>query len=166
MSLGISDEIGEIHEAAAAHEKSGKPQEAILLLREEIGDLCWYTAGVCDVMGHLFLHIMKGKPFEPESLADVDIVFKQLARGAGMIAGQVKKHVFYGKHYDAGYIVVGLGDIAEAAMSLAIFYDLDFNKILVDNIAKLAARYPDKFTEEDAINRDKDAEYDAMDSDE
>ena len=166
MSLGISNEIGELHEATDIHEKSDKPKSELLLIREEIGDLCWYTAGVCDVMELQFIHIMKAEPFDPESLADLDIVFKQIAIGAGRIAEQVKKHVFYGKQFDHGVIVVGLGEVAEAAMSLALFYDLDFNKILVDNIAKLAARFPDKFTETDAVNRDKNAEYEAMDSDE
>lgn len=171
MSLGISNEIGEIYEAAdacdKAHSSTGPLIEAAsLLIREEIGDLCWYTAGACDVMGIKFIHIMKAEPFDPESLADLDVVFKQLAIGAGMIAEQVKKHVFYGKQFDHGVIVVGLGEVAHSAMSLALFYDLDFNKILVDNIAKLATRFPDKFTEADAIDRDKDAEYEAMDSDE
>jgi len=40
----------------------------------------------------------------------------------------------------------------------------DWEDILIKNIAKLKARFPDKFTSEDAINRDLDTEREILDT--
>jgi len=70
----------------------------------------------------------------------------------------LKKHLFYGKPLDTVNLMEEIGDqiwyIAMALRSL----DTDFETVMERNIAKLKARYPDKFTEELAENRDLEKE--------
>lgn len=77
---------------------------------------------------------------------------------AGEFADQIKKHIFYGKPLDEINLVEEIGDglwydaIACNALSVEI------TKIMSLNIAKLRARFPDKFTSDKAIHRDLEKE--------
>lgn len=161
MSLGIANEIGELHPAIDGAIAKETPASK-LLVREELGDLAWYSAGVCSVIGLNFNEVASREPFDPSDAMDIVDVLKQMDIGSGSIAEQTKKHVFYGKLADKEQLRLGVIHVVDAIQSIALFFDLDFDKILQDNIAKLATRFPDRFTELDAINRDKDAEYEAM----
>lgn len=76
----------------------------------------------------------------------------------GEFTDVLKKWVFYGRPVDEVNLEEELGDlmwyIAEAANALGV----DLGKLMAMNIEKLRARYPDKFTESDAQNRNLDAE--------
>lgn len=76
----------------------------------------------------------------------------------GEFTDVLKKWIFYGRPVDEVNLEEELGDlmwyIAEAANALGV----DLGKLMAMNIEKLRARYPDKFTESDAQNRNLDAE--------
>ncbi len=81
-----------------------------------------------------------------------------LATEIGELIDMYKKHIFYGKPLDLVNASEELGDIC---WYLAIEMDvlkIDFDIVQERNIAKLRARYPNKFTEYDAENRDLDNE--------
>jgi len=81
-----------------------------------------------------------------------------LATEAGEFLDGLKKYVFYGKSLDATNLVEEAGD---SEWYIAIALDrlhVKMNAMLQINIDKLATRYPNKFTEDSAINRDLDAE--------
>jgi hypothetical protein len=166
MSLGVSNEVGELLEGM------GTPPVVLemigpnvkLNIREELGDLTWYCAGVCSVLGLSFNKVTTDEPYEIESETDFEMVIQQLIIGSGRIAEQVKRHVFYGKEAEEERVQSGVSNVVGAIQSIAAFFEFDLIKILQDNIAKLAARFPDKFTEVAAIDRDKTTEYDAMES--
>jgi NTP pyrophosphatase (non-canonical NTP hydrolase) len=70
----------------------------------------------------------------------------------------LKKHIFYGKPLDKVNLAEEIGDqLWYIAMALRAL-DTDFETVMERNIAKLKARYPDKFTLELAENRDLDKE--------
>lgn len=77
-----------------------------------------------------------------------------LATEAGEFVDMLKKHIFYGKPLDVLNLVEELGDscwyIAIACDALQV----SFEDVMKKNISKLKARYPNKFTQEDALNRD------------
>lgn len=126
---------------------------------EEIGDVLWYLALAHDVLG-LQWEI------------DGDIVIN--ARGDGPLDGltiyatelldMVKKQIFYGKPLNeekAKEAILAIKIILLVAM------DNDespftFDDAVEANVRKLKRRYPEKFTEEAAVNRDVKAEYAAM----
>lgn len=76
-----------------------------------------------------------------------------LSTEVGEFTDVLKKWVFYGRPVDEVNLEEELGDlmwyVAEAANALGA----DLGKIMATNIEKLRARYPDKFTEFDAQNR-------------
>jgi NTP pyrophosphatase (non-canonical NTP hydrolase) len=77
-----------------------------------------------------------------------------LATEIGELTDSFKRTIFYGKHADRTNIAEEIGD---AFWYLAILCDhvgVSFEQCMVANINKLRARYPNKFTEHDAVNRD------------
>jgi NTP pyrophosphatase (non-canonical NTP hydrolase) len=81
---------------------------------------------------------------------------------AGEVADIFKRAIFYGKAVDATHLDEELGDLLWY-MALAMrMIGVDFESTMNRNIAKLLARFPDKFTEDAALNRDVDAELAAM----
>jgi NTP pyrophosphatase (non-canonical NTP hydrolase) len=77
---------------------------------------------------------------------------------SGEFIDMLKKHLFYGKPLDLVNLQEEIGDqlwyIAIALDALGTTFEAEMRR----NIAKLKARYPDKFTSDKAINRDLDAE--------
>lgn len=81
-----------------------------------------------------------------------------LATEAGEFLDPLKKHFFYGKPIDETNLKEEVGDIlwycAIACDALGTTIDAEMRR----NIAKLRARFPDKFSEENANVRDLDVE--------
>ena len=81
-----------------------------------------------------------------------------LVTEAGEVMDALKKTKIYGKPFDAVNMKEEIGDVF---WYLAIMCDelgISFEEVWDKNIAKLAKRYPEKFTEELALNRDTDGE--------
>lgn len=95
-----------------------------------------------------------------------DMNLLHAAMGIGTEAGELldafKRNIFYGKDLDVVNIKEEVGDIMWYVAILLRELDLDFHEILDLNIKKLRARFPDKFTEKDALNRDLDQERDIL----
>ena len=74
---------------------------------------------------------------------------------SGEVADLVKKHRFQGHDLDFDHIAKELGDVAWylAVGAYAIGFDLD--SIFRMNIEKLEARYPDGFSADRSLHRDK-----------
>jgi NTP pyrophosphatase (non-canonical NTP hydrolase) len=83
---------------------------------------------------------------------------------AGELADQFKKHHAYGKPIDWINIEEEIGDIMFYIAGLCSINNLDLEKIMDKNIKKLQQRYPEKFTEENAINRNLDKERKILES--
>ena len=74
---------------------------------------------------------------------------------SGEVADLVKKHRFQGHDLDFEHIAKELGDISWylAVGAYSIGYDLE--KILQMNVDKLKARYPNGFSTDRSLHRDK-----------
>jgi NTP pyrophosphatase (non-canonical NTP hydrolase) len=73
---------------------------------------------------------------------------------AAELVDMLKKHIFYGKKIDFPNAIEELGD---AMWYIGIGVDVlqtTLDEIMSVNIEKLRSRYPEKFTEHNAINRD------------
>lgn len=77
-----------------------------------------------------------------------------MATEAGEFLDMLKKHIFYGKPMDFVNAKEEVGDQMWYAGLAIDVLQTTFNEVLTVNIDKLRARYPEKFTEEAAINRD------------
>ena len=167
--LGLASEIGELQEAADDIKDNGITEENEILFREEMGDLFWYTAGILDVLGKtLYEAVFNAPPFlwpqgslKAPSIP-METIIGALALVAGRIADRVKKEAFYGKEEDDKVMTGDIYALVRIMISSCTATGLDPMKIISANIAKLATRYPNKFTQHDALARDKEAETEAM----
>jgi NTP pyrophosphatase (non-canonical NTP hydrolase) len=99
-----------------------------------------------------------------------------LTTETGELVDIMKKHIFYGKPIDVVHMLEESGDmmwyfaIIMRLISKLASEEIDvyengeyvFFKMLQANIDKLRVRYPDKFTEHNALNRDLDAEREVL----
>lgn len=76
----------------------------------------------------------------------------------GEVFGMLKKHVFYGKPIDDVNLVEEVGDLMWYTALLVDALGVDPVRVLEANVAKLKARFPDRYTDEAAIHRNTDAE--------
>jgi NTP pyrophosphatase (non-canonical NTP hydrolase) len=81
-----------------------------------------------------------------------------LGTESGEMLDAIKKHLFYGKPLDKVNLIEEMGDLC---WYMAIAMDAlgtNFHEVQKANIEKLKARFPDRFTEEQASNRNLELE--------
>ena len=81
-----------------------------------------------------------------------------VATESGEILDAIKKHVYYGKKLDTVNLIEEVGDVM---WYLAVLLDQcgsTFDEAMEKNIAKLKTRFPEGFTEHNALNRDLNSE--------
>ena len=71
----------------------------------------------------------------------------------GEIADLLKKHIFHKHPLDHQKLRDELGDVLWYVAALCIIYEIPLDAVARENVAKLAARYPNGFTYEDSIKR-------------
>lgn len=87
-----------------------------------------------------------------------------LCTEAGEFMDMLKKHILYGKPLDEVNLKEELGDkLWYAALALDELKST-FEQVMDTNITKLRARYPNKFTERDALNRNLDKEREILEN--
>ena len=74
------------------------------------------------------------------------------------IADVYKKHIAYGRDLDLVNVKEEIGDLMFYVVNLCNTHNWDLRDIMKTNIDKLKARYPEKFTNELAVNRNLDVE--------
>lgn len=154
--MGISTEVGEIHESEDSEN-----------LKEELGDLMWYVALLCHEAPFSLDEIEERVRFAigPDTKIPDQLFFvfeRALVRGSGRLVDALKKSVFYGKHLDLYEFQDDLVDVVSNVMKSCRIFGINYEDMKSKNIDKLRARYPNKFTENDAINRDLDKEKGAL----
>lgn len=136
MALGIHSEYDELFTAIQNNDKVN--------VAEEIADHFWYIAGFCTFKGWSLYGLMSD---------DIDHILT-LAQATSILQDLVKKEVIYGKTMDQKDIYEILYKIASCLVDIAHDWDISVEATLDTNIAKLKVRYPDKYTDDKAINRD------------
>ncbi|RLA64806.1 MAG: hypothetical protein DRQ88_10295 [Epsilonproteobacteria bacterium] len=77
-----------------------------------------------------------------------------LSTEAGEFLDALKKHIFYGKELDRVNLAEEMGDVFWYCAIVASELGINFEEVMEKNIAKLKARYGEKFSEEKAETRD------------
>lgn len=101
-------------------------------------------------------------------LNTVDVHFRTLhaalgiATESGELLDMLKKTIFYGKPFDRTNLIEECGDMFWYVALLCDANEIDLKDILDRNIAKLKARYPEKFTEHAANNRNLEKEREIL----
>jgi len=152
MALGLAGEIGELTECVGTGLKFEIDR---VNLCEELGDIYWYLANYCN-MRELDL------PEEPLVEVKVEDAFDHLIIKISDLVDIVKRYMAYNKPIEKSKEMNAVYDIRVALYLFEELYDFDGADIRSKNIAKLIARFPEKFTDELAINRNLDNEHKAL----
>ncbi|NEN87993.1 MAG: hypothetical protein F6K48_03325 [Okeania sp. SIO3H1] len=149
---GLITEISELLEAFKADTVD------YVLVAEELGDAWWYMAILADVFDFDTLDVPAAD--QRRSL----LIVAEVVEHAGAAFDVVKRRIYY--NADDTSKKASWGIVEEKAMLISsLLCTLSGNNLPIiwqRNIAKLAKRYPDKFSSEKALNRDLDAERQAL----
>jgi NTP pyrophosphatase (non-canonical NTP hydrolase) len=116
----------------------------------KLNEYCDWTGNTCAKLDNEVLdtcHMLMGMTTEIGELTDC-----------------FKKQIAYNKSVDWINVSEEIGDIMFYIGSFCRMNNLDLEKILETNVAKLETRYPDKFTEYHAQHRDLEKERKILES--
>ena len=148
MVLGICSEDEEYSKACVQFDNIG--------MQEEIIDKFWYIANYCNIRGFLLDELFEDRSnfFQEDWEQDCSIYEVQLSK----LQDYVKKYLAYGKEPNPEKEVNAIKGILFVLDNELDFNELNLEQGLQNNIDKLRVRFPDKFTTENALNRNLDEE--------
>jgi NTP pyrophosphatase (non-canonical NTP hydrolase) len=76
-----------------------------------------------------------------------------LAGETGEVIDLIKKNLAYGKELDKEKLTLEMGDLFHYFMRIACLTGLSLDDIIEGNLKKLSARFPNGYTNTDAINK-------------
>ena len=151
MVLGMNTEIVELREAIRYKDSVN--------IQEELSDFLWYFCNYKNFRGYSeYIYD------EQELSSDHAIIYKLYDR-VSELQDLVKKFIAYNKEINTEVELFLLNEIYEYILTIAYSYSADIEEGLEKNIAKLKARYPEKFDENLAINRDLETERKILEGD-
>jgi len=156
MNLGVITEIGEAMDIFKKFLAYKKPMD-LVNLGEELADMAWYIVNKCR-----FEELILDDNFD-EVLAETKELVEERMFTKSDLPAELKAEAILTLilvPYCAPTNNMFSAPIIQLAMlhHIASWFDLDFFQCLTNNIEKLKVRYPEKFTEEAAQNRDLEAE--------
>ena len=156
MNLGVITEIGEAMDIFKKFLAYKKPMD-LVNLGEELADMAWYIVNKCR-----FEELILDDDFN-EVLAETKELVEERMFTKNDLPAELKAEAILTLilvPYCAPTNNMFSAPIVQLAMlhHIASWFDLDFFQCLTNNIEKLKVRYPEKFTEEAAQNRDLEAE--------
>jgi len=162
-ALGIGSETGELAETVNAIWMDLPTPSDSSNIREEIGDASWYAALLCAHMGWEFGRLIVWDQegvrdlsfalYKASSVASPVAVHECLVGFAGEILTIIKAHAIYGKPLPAEKLMEQTALYITSLAYLSEMYAVDYAVALDYNIEKLRRRYPDKYSDADALAR-------------
>mgnify|MGYP001562923263 CR=1 FL=1 len=139
MLLGMNGEINELNDALESVDKVNQA--------EELADIAWYVSNYASIRN---LHLDESKAL----LVRGD--YNGLVYQISTLTDIAKKWIIYNKEIDT----TEEQKICQNILSILYHFDIEinFSKALQNNIDKLKKRYPEKYSDENAQNRDLAAE--------
>lgn len=152
MTVGMMTELTEIVECFV---KLGDAGYDMINLGEEVADAMWYMSNYATIQEVEFEtlsfdDLLELAGTQDEFVAPFDLMFIF----AGRLLDYDKKMFAYGKFYNPDLKQDNFAGLWSALQCFCHEYDIDLEDCMEKNIAKLRARFPEKFTSEHAINRD------------
>ena len=161
MAMGILGELGEIVDAVKKHYVYGRPLDKVNLM-EEVGDIFWYLAGLVHVFGKpddLDFAEFEQVEINQEKLQAARDVMQfsliTLCKPIAVCTADLVSTVMDGNENELKDCI---GVITAILHGTTRLLDVDLDEALERNIAQLAKRYGDKYTDYAAVNRDTGAE--------
>jgi NTP pyrophosphatase (non-canonical NTP hydrolase) len=150
MTSGLAGELGELVQCIGTEMKINSKVDKINL-GEEIGDIYWYLANYANMRDLDIPEDPKIDITEPEC---VDFLIIRVAD----LVDVVKRFMAYNKPIERRLEAEAVYDIRVALLMLEKTYELSGEDIRAKNIAKLKKRFPEKFSDTLAVNRNLEEE--------
>lgn len=179
--MGISTEVGELCETITKGLGGDDGSFCIddrVGLVEEVGDVLWYMAITADALETPFSRFFHTNPValrterhlidthRREGTSPVEGPLPDfcllMSSDAGFLQDVMKRHLIYGAPLDAGRALSVLQHLASVICVFSESFGLSMDYATDRNIAKLRARFPEKYTTERVLSRDLDAERKAL----
>jgi NTP pyrophosphatase (non-canonical NTP hydrolase) len=152
FSLGLVCEATEVLELF-----DDGPGPTPMALTKELGDVMWYTAGLCTEHDMSLAEVV-GRSFEQ---LDIEMFseqppaerVRQLVVLTGKVSDYMKKVLGHGHALDRERLAGGLQAVFLCLHTVCQGYGLVTVEVAEANIKKLMARYPQGFTTADSVNR-------------
>lgn len=147
MVLGICSEDAELTRAFIENDQVN--------IGEEIADMHWYISNYCNLRGYSLSELNNTSLEWEDPYAELSSMFNY---GLSKLQDLVKKNLAYNKPIDRTKEMWYLRMILEGLDNFCTENSIILENILENNINKLKVRYPEKFTEELALNRNLEEE--------
>lgn len=163
MCLGIVGEMGELVDAIKKAYVYGKGIDQTNIV-EEVGDVSWYTAGLVQCFPALADWLDSDELKQSINYEKLEIARENITRtillNAMSSANLTADLMMFAdddnlQDANAEQVAKALGT---ALFATAVLLEVDLSQVFEVNIAKLAKRYGDKYSDYAATNRDLDAE--------
>ncbi len=164
--LGIVSETGELAETVNAIWMDLPPKEGQSHqdnMKEEIGDASWYPALACTIFGWKFEDLIIADQqhvreldfalFKASSVMSPVAVHECMTGFAGELATQFKALYVYGKPLNEDKFKKYLSLFVTATAMLCEINQIEYADALEYNIAKLRKRFPNAYSDADALAR-------------
>jgi NTP pyrophosphatase (non-canonical NTP hydrolase) len=148
MKMGIITEAAEVVDILKKKHAYGKDIDTPHL-KEELGDILWYTANYCKFMNMDFANVIDNITYEPLYDRSTDFSLYELMELIVINATALDINSIY--------------DIVDLTLYAIEQLDVTLDEVLSTNIKKLAARYPEGFSSYYALNRDLNKEKNIID---
>jgi len=156
MNLGVITEIGEVLDIFKKNLAYGKAID-VVNLGEELADISWYIVNKCR-----FQEISLEDAFNLVKAEVKDLLDTQMFSEEGLskeLKAEALMHPLLQAYCGPANSIFSAPIVQLAILAnIAEWFELDFFQCLTNNIDKLKVRYPEKFTEEAALNRNLEAE--------
>lgn len=175
MLLGIQTEVGELADIYKRNFAYKKPID-IINVKEEIGDLCWYATN------HIFLLINSREDSISQIESDIQYIKNELnshlesnlmVKQMSLINQYIYTCFAISAHLDNltesidSYQLDMINTLFHIIALLEILcekHKISFDECLTKNILKLYVRYPEKFSEDQALCRNLDLERQVLEN--
>ena len=165
LALGLIGETAELIDECRHFSKvSGmRPlTKTISLVSKELGDVCWYSARIFDILGYRFKDWHRiscpNSKSQPGSFTVTDEHMLGMLKKAAWVSEHVKKHVGHGHNLEKLKIVDKVAELVRDVESISqtIYGPNGLNIVIEKNVVKLRKRYPNGFSKDKSVNRDND----------
>lgn len=162
MIMGIFSELNELEDAI--------DNKDYINISEEASDCLWYLAGYDNLRKTSLFELTEILIIEKTKLEKLLVIGRiylglkprkklaKLYKATSVFCDFVKKPIAYNKEIDLKTELLLYGNVVSCIIDIFDYYGIDIYSSMENVINKLRVRFPDKFTDEYALNRNLELE--------
>jgi len=147
--MGLTGEAGEV--AKVLYSAFGNKPSAVVELKKEIGDVCWYIAGIC-TKAHIDMSDLLCADILPAT-SHITLAV-EIAEKACAVSEYLKKAICHRHGLDRALLILLLSRLYRRIVAACEMHEIAITDAMQVNIEKLKARYPEGYSSERSINRE------------